>query len=154
MLKEPDRKYVSLDNFDDRDLAKNNPALFIQKYEPPVIIDEVEYAPELFTYIKIYVDWGFWLTGSQKYELMKGIQESLAGRVLILDMLGLSYKEIIKKPYESKPFLPRMDMMSLKSKPKKLMYIGKIFSLGTMTLVVGRFYNLYIAEVLYGKFYS
>ncbi|MDR1418736.1 MAG: ATP-binding protein [Endomicrobium sp.] len=131
MLKEPDRKYVSLDNFDDRDLAKNNPALFIQKYEPPVIIDEVQYAPELFTYIKIYVDshkkdGNFWLTGSQKYELIKDIQESLAGRVAILDMLGLSYKEIIKKPYESKPFLPRMDMMSLKSKPKKLMDIYKI----------------------------
>jgi predicted AAA+ superfamily ATPase len=131
MLKEQKRRYVSLDSFDDRELARNNPALFIQKYEPPVIIDEVQYAPELFTYIKIYVDshkknGAFWLTGSQKYELMKGIQESLAGRVAILDMLGLSYKEIIKKPYESKPFIPSMDMIKLNSKAKKLMEVYKI----------------------------
>ncbi|MDR1474763.1 MAG: ATP-binding protein [Endomicrobium sp.] len=131
MLKETNRKYVALDSFDDRELARNNPALFIQKYEPPVIIDEVQYAPELFTYIKIYVDshkkdGDFWLTGSQKYELMKDIQESLAGRVAILDMLGLSYKEIIKKPYESKPFLPSMDMLKLNSKSKKLLEIYKV----------------------------
>jgi predicted AAA+ superfamily ATPase len=131
MLKESNRKYVSLDNFDDRKLAQTNPALFIQRYEPPLIIDEVQYAPQLLTYIKIYVDshkkdGDFWLTGSQKYELMKGIQESLAGRIAILDMLGLSYKERIKKPFESKPFLPSMDMMKLNSKPLKLMDIYKI----------------------------
>ncbi|MDR2436663.1 MAG: ATP-binding protein [Endomicrobium sp.] len=131
MLKDPGRKYVSLDSFDDRELARNNPALFIQKYEPPVIIDEVQYAPELFTYIKIYIDShkkdrDFWLTGSQKYELMKGIQESLAGRVAILDMLGFSYKEIIKKPYESKPFIPSMEMIKLNFKAKKLMEVYKI----------------------------
>jgi predicted AAA+ superfamily ATPase len=131
MLKDPGRKYVSLDSFDDRELARNNPVLFIQKYEPPVIIDEVQYAPELFTYIKMYVDshkkdGDFWLTGSQKYELMKGIQESLAGRVAILDMLGLSYKEIIKKPYESKSFTPSMEMIKLNFKAKKLMEVYKI----------------------------
>ncbi len=141
MLKEPGRKYVSLDSFDDRELARNNPTLFIQKYEPPVIIDEVQYAPELLTYIKIHVDshkkdGDFWLTGSQKYELMKGIQESLAGRVAILDMLGLSYKEIIKKPYESKPFIPSMNMMKLNSKAKKLMEVYKIILEGSYPRLV------------------
>jgi predicted AAA+ superfamily ATPase len=136
MLKNTDRKYVSLDNFDDRQLAQTNPALFIQRYEPPVIIDEVQYAPQLLTYIKIYVDshkkdGNFWLMGSQKYELMKGIQESLAGRIAILDMLGFSYKEIIRKPFESKSFLPSMDMMGLKSKPLKLMDIYKIIWRGS-----------------------
>jgi predicted AAA+ superfamily ATPase len=62
---------------------------------PPVITDEIQYAPELFPYIKIYADENrankepFWLTGSQKYRLMQGVQESLAGRIGILDLMGL-----------------------------------------------------------------
>ena len=111
-IKEPGRKYVSLDFPDDRELAQIHPDLFLQRYTPPLLIDEVQYAPELFTYIKIYADTHrqnglFWLTGSQKFSLMKGIQESLAGRVAILNMLGLSYREMIKRP-ESRPFLPSM----------------------------------------------
>jgi predicted AAA+ superfamily ATPase len=115
-IAEPARKYVSLDVLEDRMLAKSDPALFIVKYSPPVIIDEVQYAPELFTQIKIYVDNHkqkglFWLTGSQKFRLMKGIQESLAGRVAIVDMLGLSYKELTNRPFENEPFCPSLDMM-------------------------------------------
>jgi predicted AAA+ superfamily ATPase len=111
-----DRRYVSLDDLQARSLAKNDPRAFIQRYEPPVIIDEVQYAPELFTYIKIYVDTHkqgglFWLTGSQQYRLMQGIQESLAGRVAILDMLGLSYKEITGKPFDGAPFWPSMELV-------------------------------------------
>jgi predicted AAA+ superfamily ATPase len=113
-IREPGRKYVSLDFPDDRDLAKNHPDLFLQRYKPPILIDEVQYAPELFSYIKIYVDTHeqdglFWLTGSQKFDLMKGIQESLAGRVAILDMLGFSYREIIQQP-KTRPFLPSRAM--------------------------------------------
>jgi predicted AAA+ superfamily ATPase len=65
-----------------RQLAKTDPALFLQQNPPPVIIDEVQYAPELFPYIKIYVDQNrgmkgaFWLTGSQKYRLMGDVKES------------------------------------------------------------------------------
>ena len=108
-IREPRRKYVSLDFPDERELARNHPDLFLQKHTPPVLIDEVQYAPELFTYIKIYVDTHnknglFWLTGSQQFSLMKGIQESLAGRVAILDMLGLSYREMIGQS-EGRPFL-------------------------------------------------
>jgi predicted AAA+ superfamily ATPase len=108
MLKTDNQKYVSLDNFDDRELAKTNPSLFIQRYEPPVIIDEIQYAPELFPYIKIHVDKNrkngqFWLTGSQKFSLMQGIRESLAGRVAILEMLGFSYSEILDKANGVKP---------------------------------------------------
>jgi predicted AAA+ superfamily ATPase len=116
-LKSPERRYVSLDNLEDRALAKNDPRLFLQKYAPPVIIDEVQYVPELFPWIKIYVDshrdgdGSFWLTGSQKFSLMKGIQESLAGRVAIIDMLGFSRKEALQKPFESEPFWPSLDMM-------------------------------------------
>ena len=93
------RRYVSLDDLFQRNLAKEDPELFLQKNPPPIIIDEVQYVPELFTYIKILVDkikkpGLFWLTGSQKFNLMQGIGETLAGRVAILDMLGLSQKEI------------------------------------------------------------
>jgi len=109
------RHYVTLDDIKARRLAKTDPQRFIDENPPPVIIDEAQYAPELFTYIKIYVDKKkkdglFLLTGSQKYSLMKGIQESLAGRVAILNMLGLSYKEIIKKSKDSKPFLPSLNL--------------------------------------------
>jgi len=109
------RLYVSLDDIKMRILAKTDPQRFIEENPPPVIIDEAQYAPELFTYIKIYADKEkknglFWLTGSQKYHLMKGIQESLAGRVAILNMLGFSNKEIIGVPKESKPFLPSLKL--------------------------------------------
>ena len=94
-----DRKIVSLDNPTIRAFAKNDPELFIQRYSPPVMIDEVQYAPELFDYIKIYADrekhcGDFWLTGSQTFRMMKHVTESLAGRAGIVQMLGLSNDEI------------------------------------------------------------
>lgn len=93
------RGYVSLDDLNMRDMAKNDPQLFLQLHRPPVIIDEVQYAPELFTYIKIHADkhhtpGAFWLTGSQIYRLMRGVQESLAGRVALLHLSPLSQREI------------------------------------------------------------
>lgn len=98
-LAEPERKQVSLDNPTIRALAKTDPELFLQRYAPPVLIDEVQYAPELFPYIKIIVDKNkrpgdFWLTGSQMFSMMKNITETLAGRVGIIPMLGLSNSEI------------------------------------------------------------
>ncbi len=103
-LAEEKRKYVSLDNPTMRQLAKTEPELFLQRYSPPVIIDEAQYAPELFEYIKIYADehkqcGDFWLTGSQTFHMMKGITESLAGRVGVIRMLGLSNSEISGKHY-------------------------------------------------------
>ena len=92
-------KVVNLDDFNQRELANTDPELFLQRNKPPVIIDEIQYAPNLFSYIKIYVDQHrgekglFLLTGSQKFALMKGVRESLAGRVAILDLLGLSATE-------------------------------------------------------------
>ena len=94
------REYVSLDDLSTRDMAKNDPALFLQIHKPPVLIDEVQYAPELFTYIKIHIDehhnpGDFWMTGSQIFRLMRGVQESLAGRVALLHMSPLSQREMI-----------------------------------------------------------
>ena len=98
-MAEAGRKYVALDNPTDRALAKSEPELFLQRYSPPVIIDEVQYAPELFDYIKIHADTkkncgDYWLTGSQTFHMMKNVTESLAGRAGIVRMLGLSNSEI------------------------------------------------------------
>jgi predicted AAA+ superfamily ATPase len=98
-MAESGRKYVALDNPTDRILAKTEPELFLQRYSPPVIIDEVQYAPELLDYIKIHADrhkncGDFWLTGSQTFHLMKNVTESLAGRAGVVRMLGLSNSEI------------------------------------------------------------
>ena len=98
-IAEPERKRVSLDNPTFRALAQTDPELFLQRYSPPVLIDEVQYAPQLFPYIKIIVDQrkkagDFWLTGSQMFHMMKNVTESLAGRVGIVQMQGLSSSEI------------------------------------------------------------
>ena len=113
------RGYVSLDDLNTRDMAKNDPKLFLQLHKPPVIIDEVQYAPELFTYIKIHVDehhmpGAFWLTGSQIYRLMRGVQESLAGRVALLHLSPLSQREITGMP--AKPFAVDFDTLLAESK--------------------------------------
>lgn len=101
------RDYVTLDDLAERNLAKADPAMFFQLHKPPVLIDEVQYAPELFPYIKMEVDrshepGAFWLTGSQIFKLMRGVQESLSGRVAVLSMSSLSQREITGG--QSKPF--------------------------------------------------
>lgn len=110
------RGYVTLDDLDQRQIAQNDPALFLQMHSPPVIIDEVQYAPQLFSAIKIAVDKAkqpgmFWLTGSQKFHLMKGITETLAGRIAIIDMLGLSQAEILGDAEQSVPFIPTKEWL-------------------------------------------
>lgn len=98
-LMDSNREYVTLDDLDERSLAKRDPAMFLQVHSTPIMIDEVQYAPELFSYIKMEIDKGaepgtYWLTGSQAFKLMELAQESLAGRVAILHMSSLSQHEI------------------------------------------------------------
>jgi predicted AAA+ superfamily ATPase len=105
------RGYVSLDDLEERALAQSDPALFLQRHPAPVTIDEIQYAPGLFSQLKIAVDKAktpgmFWLTGSQKFHLIQGISESLAGRVAVLDLLGLSQAEIEGRADVATPFLP------------------------------------------------
>ena len=76
--------------------------LFLQTFSPPILIDEIQYAPELLPFIKVMVDNKqqdnlFWLTGSQQFQMMKGVTESLAGRVGILEIPGLSNAELEKR---------------------------------------------------------
>ena len=102
------RNYVTLDDFEERSLASEDPALFLQMHPFPILIDEVQYAPRLFPYIKIAVDNGappgsFWLTGSQSFRMMELAQESLAGRSAILHLPSLSQHEVYGKG-EAAPF--------------------------------------------------
>jgi len=123
-LAEKTRKYVTLDDPDVRLLAKNDPALFMQRYTPPVIIDEIQYAPEILPYIKMSVDKSknkgdFWLTGSQVFQTMKNVSESLAGRVGNIELLGLSNSEINGTP--SEPFIPSPEKLMARMNDVKKM---------------------------------
>lgn len=116
-----DREYVTLDDLEERKLAKNDPAMFLQLHGLPIFIDEVQYAPELFSYIKIAIDNGapassFWLTGSQAFKLMELAQESLAGRVAILHMPSLSQHELYGSG-DNEEFL--LDLSKLKARKNK-----------------------------------
>jgi hypothetical protein len=114
------RRHVTLDDYNARDLAVNDPALFLQQYPAPVIIDEIQYAPGLLSAIKIDVDRHkqpgmYWLTASQKFTMMKGVTESLAGRVALLDMLELSQAELKGRAQINQPFVPHVPAVNLTS---------------------------------------
>ena len=99
LMKGSARRKVTLDDAENRRLAQSDPALFLEMHPAPVLIDEVQYAPQLFSYIKINVDNGaapgsYWLTGSQAFQLMELEQESLAGRTAIVHMSALSQSEL------------------------------------------------------------
>ena len=137
-IKEENRTYISLDDPQIRMLAQSDPALFLQTYVPPVLIDEVQYAPQLFPYIKMIVDKQkqkglFWLTGSQPFQLMEKVSESLAGRVGILELQGFSQAE--KNQTEGVPFLPS----TLKSNSRKPYNVHSIYEL----ILKGSFPELY-----------
>ncbi len=110
-LCEADRKYVTLDDLALRNLATQDPALFLERFAPPVLIDEIQYAPGLLPRIKLMVDarrkpGAFWLTGSQQFQMMKGVSETLAGRVGIVHLLGFSGRERHGLELDVPPFVP------------------------------------------------
>ncbi len=105
-LASENRTYVSLDDVDTCLLAREDPKLFFMRYKPPMIIDEVQKAPELFPYIKIMCDESeekglFWLTGSEQYQMMERVTESLAGRIGIMTLYPLSFNEINNVKFSS-----------------------------------------------------
>ena len=116
-LCEHGRRYVSLDDPALRLLAEEDPALFFQRFPPPVLVDEIQYAPNLLPYIKIRVDaarepGAFWLTGSQHFRMMQGVTETLAGRVAIATLLGFSSRESDGRDLSVRPFLPAPDRLA------------------------------------------
>lgn len=91
-------RYISLDNPQDLKLAQEDPEFFFQKYRPPLILDEIQYAPHLLSPIKLWVDretkrGAFLLTGSQQFTMMKNLQETLAGRAALFQLLPMALSE-------------------------------------------------------------
>lgn len=140
MIKPKEMNYVSLYDLDARMIALKDPQYFLKRYGYPLLIDGIQYAPNLLSYIKIIVDEErfealendkivcdlFWLTGSQHFSVMKGVDESLAGRIAVLNLYSLSLSEIIGN--KSTLFTPKIEV--LKEKQKYLSdYSSKIFEI-------------------------
>ena len=118
------RKYVTFDDPVLLSETKSEPGLFFRNNKPPIILDEVQYISELFPYIKMECDkteekGQISLTGSQQYHLMKNVSESLAGRVGILELSGLSLREIQGIHFD-KPFIPDEAYISAREKEFKI----------------------------------
>src|SRR3989339_1094395 len=105
----PDKyNYVLLDELDVRSMAINDPKAFLERYAPPLIIDEIQNAPSLLPYIKARIEHdrkpGQWvITGSQQFALMKNVSESLAGRAAVLPLYSFAIEEIIGNLHADKP---------------------------------------------------
>lgn len=160
-IKEPNRRYVTLDDGNARRLAANDPALFFETYGYPLLIDEFQRVPSILLEMKKIVDQRaldgednsgmFWLTGSQKFKMMQNVSESLAGRIAIFDMASLSAAEIEERPV--KLFHP--DLTSIRerleySKPKNVhqvyedIFRGGMPKLRATDMERDRFYMDYI----------
>jgi len=163
-IAEKERNYVTLDDPLQRRLAAEEPELFLERFETPVIIDEIQYAPGLLPYVKMRVDrdgtkGAYWLTGSQIFHLMQNASESLAGRVGIVHLLGLSQAEISGRP--SVPFLPTKENLSAKRKKSEHSSLVDAFAAiqrgslpaflaGESSPDVGQYYSSYVQTYLQG----
>ncbi len=152
MIKNDNMKYVTLDDLDARNLALSDPKYFLEQYGYPLLIDEIQYAPILLNYIKIIVDEEkmnnlknnlpirplFWLTGSQQFEIMKGVSESLAGRIGVLNLYSMSLDEIEKNDGEI--FSPQIESLKKKKSPKiieRKQIFNYIFNGGMPDIITG-----------------
>ena len=141
------RTVVSLDDLEERKLAATDPAMFLAVHPAPILIDEVQYAPELFSYIKMAIDNGapagsYWLTGSQAFRLMTLAQESLAGRVAVLHLSGISQKEMYGSG-EITPFEVSLQSISTRKKNRQPADVNGIYE---------RIFNGSLPALLSGKF--
>ncbi|MCB9978542.1 MAG: ATP-binding protein [Rhodospirillales bacterium] len=157
------RSYVTLDDLNLRQAAQQDPASFLDRLQLPVLIDEVQYAPDLFPYIKMAVDKAgknglFWLTGSQQFDLMKNVTESLAGRVAILHLQGISLAEEQGRP-DDPPFLPELSLLKSRQKTAAALTLPEVYHKiwrGTYPDMVvqdsdknwERFYSSYVATYI------
>ena len=161
LAKQRGMDYVSLDDLRFRALAQKDPLLFLENHPPPLFIDEVQYAPDLFSSIKLIVDRSqkngqYWITGSQHLALMKGLKESLAGRVGVIELLGLSHAEETGLKRHVKPFLPNVPAVLKKSSPRvtsasvfQRIFRGSFPAVITdRTMPLERFYGSYVQTYL------
>ena len=148
--------FITLDDISNRQLAKNDPKMFLTINKPPIFIDEIQYAPELFSYIKIEIDNGaspgsYIISGSQSFKLMNLAKESLAGRIAIINMSTLSQSEIYN--YDSHPF--QININKLIDTNHSSLDINKIYERifnGSMpALVSGKYSN---RNLYYGSYVS
>ena len=134
-----DAAYVTLDDPMQLHAAIEEPATFFKDNKPPVFVDEIQYAPNLFPYIKMQVDAKqgkglFYLSGSQQFKLMKNVGESLAGRLGVLNLLGFSMREYQQSSF-NEGFLPTQEYFaSRKAALKPLSYdeLWKLIHRGSM----------------------
>ncbi|MCC8103793.1 MAG: ATP-binding protein [Clostridiales bacterium] len=117
-----ERTYVTMDNAMARELAQADPVLFFQTYKPPILIDEVQKAPELFEQIKVICDESeetglIWMTGSQQYGMMRKVRETLAGRIGILELYSLSAREKVGIVFEKEL---DFSLVALRERQRKL----------------------------------
>lgn len=151
-----DFNYVSMENPRDYLLAKEDAVLFFESKTLPLIIDEVQRVPELFSPIKWVVDQSeekgrIVLTGSQTYHLMKGVSESLAGRIRILEMPGLSLRELSGNSSNPHPYIPEVMADSLNSPLTDvwdLIHRGSMPELQDPNIDWDLFYTDYVAAYL------
>ncbi|MEA3560511.1 MAG: ATP-binding protein [Candidatus Omnitrophota bacterium] len=134
-------RYVSLEDPDIRIRAKQDPLGFLDANKPPVMIDEIQYAPELLSYIKTRIDKkripGQWLfTGSQNFILMQGISQSLAGRAAVLSLLPFSYSEIIKKTAQAKDTGTWLKNLNIQRQPEIRFSLDKFILRGAYPEIV------------------
>ena len=153
----PDIKYITFDDMILAEQAIEEPGIFLKSNIPPIIIDEVQYAPEILRYIKMKVDQSnekgrFYLTGSQQFDLMKDVSESLAGRVGILNLLGLSLREIKNDDFKNE-FIPTKEYIENRKKTAsiisyeevwKYIFQGSMPALYSDDMDVEMFYATYV----------
>ena len=164
-IKGEERAYVSLDDMNARRLAKDDPELFFETYGLPILIDEFQRVPEILPEIKRISDDRalrgekneglFWLTSSQKFKMMKNVSDSLAGRVAVFDLSGLSAAEIDKR--ETGLFRPELSSVRERLKtgtPKNIHEIYERIYRGGMPKIIttdidrDRYYQDYINTYL------
>ena len=156
IAKENGMASVTLDDMNRRELAKNNPKDFLALSPAPLFIDEAQYAPELFPYMKIHVDktkemGAYYISGSQRFNMIKNLSESLAGRVGIFELLGLSMREI-KKDSFNEVFVPTDEYIKERgSTPVSLIELWQLIHRGSYPelyakpgIARDKFYNDYI----------
>ena len=110
-LSQGTRTYVTLDDAEERELVENAPSAFFRRHPLPLFIDEIQRAPQLFLQLKAVVDrsdlmGAAWLPGSQSFSLMKGVGDSLAGRLFEIHLMPLSLYERFGSGLPQKPYLP------------------------------------------------
>ena len=149
--------YITLDDMLLSQAAREDPGLFLKPYKTPIIIDEIQYVPDLLRYIKIEIDNSdkkamFYLTGSQQFHLMKNVSESLAGRIGIVNLLGLSLREI-KEVNFNEEFLPTDEYMQKRQQCEtnisydeiwEIIHKGQMPALYQDDIDIDMFYSTYV----------